>query len=143
MADVGQHGGAVPISMQQSSWMGPHTQSADLGMRGGLAPAAPGSSINAIYGQTGMVPGAHAQQGVAMGMSGGGLGQGISFEAGDFGSVLRTMNAERMQMEGELREDEDQALREFSSQQVNRGRWFNILSTLLCVVKKTLRFLLI
>ena len=120
MADKGQYGGgAVPISMQQSSWMGPQTQSADIGMRAGGLP--PGSSINAVYGQTGMVPGAHAQQGVAMGMSGvgGGLGQGITFEAGDFGSVLRTMNAERMQMEGELREDEDKALREFSNQQVN------------------------
>ena len=48
---------------------------------------------------------------------GGGLGPGVTYQAGDFGSVLRVMNAERMQVEGELREEEDQAMKELSNRQ--------------------------
>ena len=107
----------APISMQQSSWNGqPMMNSAEMGATGG-AGSHLGPGINPTYGNTGIIPGAHAE---AMGggmMSGGGL----TYQAGDFGSVLRVMNAERMQAEGELREDEDQQMKELSQQQVTNN----------------------
>ena len=46
------------------------------------------------------------------------IGGGIQYEAGNFGDILRTMNAERMQLEDELREEEDRAMKEFTEAKV-------------------------
>ena len=90
---------------------------AQMGYSGGaLAPGgqALGPGINATYGNT-LAPG--FQQGVP-GQMPGMTGMGISYQSGDFGNVLRVMNAERMQAEGELRDEEDIAMKELSHQQV-------------------------
>ena len=46
-------------------------------------------------------------------------GSAIKFEAGDFGKVLKVMNAERMQLEGALREEENEKMKEFAEQKVS------------------------
>ena len=139
--------GATPISMQQQMWGGgiPPSKAAEMGMMSQLAEGAQGGDprMNPAltnYGQMGGVPmnkldpndprmqAMQWSQGQAGGvpmtglspmqMGGMGLGAGIQFEAGDFGSLLRTMNAEKMQLEGELREEEDKSMKQFSDDKV-------------------------
>ena len=108
----------VPISMQQSSWNGQPMNTAEMGTG-----AASGGPLLGP-GNTGMVRGSHADTGMAMGgMSG---MAGVTYQAGDFGNVLRVMNAERMQAEGELREDEDKVMKELAQQQVRQLRYFEM-----------------
>ena len=45
-------------------------------------------------------------------------GSAIQFEAGDFGKALKVMNAERMQLEGALRQEENTVMKEFAEQKV-------------------------
>ena len=73
------------ISMQQSSWNGqPMMNSAEMGATSGNSGPHLGPGINATYGNTGMIPGSHAQaMGGGMMMSG-----GVTYQAGDFGSCL-------------------------------------------------------
>ena len=49
----------------------------------------------------------------------------IHFEVGDFGKALKVMNAERMQLEGVLREEENARMKEFAEQKVRNlsFRW--------------------
>lgn len=117
---VGASSGMTPIQLQQRQWGGVQMSSAGIGMTGQL-PAGAGQ-LPAGYTQ-GQMGGLTPEQQAMMMQNGGfmtpGLGAGIQYQAGDFGSVLRTMNAERMQLEAELREEEDKEMREFSEEKVS------------------------
>lgn len=112
--------GLSPIQMQQNQWGGMQMSSADIGITGKLHSGPGKMPAGFTQGQMG---GLTQEQAIMMqngGLMTPGMGAGIQYKGGDFGSVLRTMNAERMQLEGELREEEDKQMKEFSEAQVSK-----------------------
>lgn len=116
-ANVGQKG-QLPnaLNLQYQMYGGaPNTQAADIGVTGQLPSAGGLNGLTPINYNQGMNQDMNTNRaGMGGNLKGGLGGQGVSFEAGNFGDMLRVMNAERMQLENELREAEDVVMKDFA-----------------------------
>ena len=113
-AGVDYKGLPIPLDVTSRMYLGGQAVNAETEEVEGLPTSSEGVPVGFQHRQMGDMMNQRAN----MDMRTMPIGSGIQYETGNFGDILRTMNAERMQLEDELREEEDSAMKEFTEAKV-------------------------
>ena len=113
-ARVDNNGLPIPLDVTNRMYLGGQAKNAETGVIEGLPTGSEGVPVGFQHRQMGDMMNQRASKDMNVMPIGG----GIQYETGNFGDILRTMNAERMQLEDELREEEDRAMKEFTEAKV-------------------------